>query len=101
MKFCKATMGSGLAFIITPVAIGAEIDVGVGRVVLTADDHEQIVDTPTNMIVQAIEVPSGEQIERRTLDVSDTFDGALEEAKVLAQHVLHNLMTQMPTRSGR
>lgn len=35
--------------------------------------------------------PSSEQIERRTLDVSDTFDGALEEAKVLAQHVLHSL----------
>jgi hypothetical protein len=32
--------------------------------------------------------PSSEQIERRTVDVSDTFDGALEEAKVLAQHVL-------------
>jgi hypothetical protein len=35
--------------------------------------------------------PSTEQIERRTLDISDTFDGALEEAKVLAQHVLGNL----------
>jgi len=35
--------------------------------------------------------PSTEQIERRTPDVSDTFDGALAEAKVLAQRVLGNL----------
>ena len=35
--------------------------------------------------------PSSEQIERRTVDVSDTFEGALEEAKVLAQHVLGNM----------
>ena len=35
--------------------------------------------------------PSSEQIERRTADTSDTFDGALTEAKVLAQHVLGNL----------
>lgn len=35
--------------------------------------------------------PSDRQIEHRTIDVSDTFEGALEEAKVLAQHVLGEL----------
>lgn len=34
---------------------------------------------------------SSEQIERRTVDISDTFEGALEEAKVLAQHVLGSM----------
>jgi hypothetical protein len=35
--------------------------------------------------------PSTEQIEHRTVDVNDTIDGALAEAKVLAQRVLGNL----------
>ena len=34
---------------------------------------------------------TGEQILHRALDVSDTPEGALEEAKVLAQRVLHNM----------
>lgn len=34
---------------------------------------------------------SSEQIWHRTVDVFDTSDGALAEAKVLAQHILGNL----------
>lgn len=34
---------------------------------------------------------SPQQIEHRTIDVSDTTEGALEEAKVLAQHVLADM----------
>lgn len=35
--------------------------------------------------------PSSEQILHRTIDVSDTVDGALAEAKVLASRVLDEL----------
>lgn len=35
--------------------------------------------------------PSDRQIEHRTVDVSDTPEGAVEEASVLAQHLLGTL----------
>lgn len=34
---------------------------------------------------------AGEQIQHRTVNVSDTVDGALAEAKVLAHHILGDL----------
>lgn len=35
--------------------------------------------------------PSSEQIQHRTVDDFDTVEGAVEEASVLAQHILGNL----------
>jgi hypothetical protein len=37
------------------------------------------------------DAPSKPRAEHRTVDVFDTTDGAVEEAAVLAQHVLGNL----------